>query len=45
MKGANRMSDIEEYKEKMFDEIRHIDENGCEYWEARELMPMLEYSK
>lgn len=39
------MSNIEEYKEKIFDEIRHIDELGNEYWEARELMPMLEYSK
>lgn len=39
------MSNIEEYKEKIFDEIKHIDELGNEYWEARELMPMLEYSK
>jgi len=39
------MSSIEEYKEKIFDEIKHIDELGNEYWEARELMPMLEYSK
>lgn len=39
------MSIIEEYKEKIFDEIKHIDELGNEYWEARELMPMLEYSK
>ena len=39
------MSNIEEYKEKIFDEIKHIDELGNEYWKARELMPMLEYSK
>lgn len=39
------MSSIEEYKERIFDEIKHIDELGNEYWEARELMPMLEYSK
>lgn len=39
------MNNIEEYKEKIFDEIKHIDELGNEYWEARELMPMLEYSK
>lgn len=39
------MCNIEEYKEKIFDEIKHIDELGNEYWEARELMPMLEYSK
>ena len=36
---------IEKYKEKVFDEIKHIDEYGNEYWEARELMPLLEYSK
>ena len=29
----------------IFDSIKHIDENGNEYWEARELMPLLEYSK
>ena len=28
-----------------FDEIKHIDEFGNEYWEARELMLLLEYSK
>lgn len=39
------MSSIEEYKAKIFDDIKHIDELGNEYWEARELMPMLEYSK
>lgn len=28
-----------------FDSIRRIDEHGNEYWEARELMPLLGYSK
>ena len=28
-----------------FEDIKHIDENGNEYWLARELMPLLEYSK
>ena len=28
-----------------FDNIKHIDEFGNEYWSARELMPLLEYSK
>jgi len=28
---------------KNFEEIKKIDENGIEYWEARELMPVLEY--
>lgn len=39
------MNTIEEYKEKTFEEIKHIDELGNEYWEARELMVALEYSK
>ena len=30
---------------KTFEEIKHIDEEGNEYWEARELMPLLEYNK
>ena len=28
----------------MFENIKHIDETGNEYWEARELMKVLEYS-
>lgn len=32
-------------KEKDFESIKHIDENGVEFWYARELMTMLEYSK
>ena len=30
-------------KKSIFDGIRHIDENGNEYWEARELQKVLEY--
>jgi DNA-damage-inducible protein D len=30
-------------KESLFDSIRHIDENGQEYWIARELMEVLGY--
>ena len=29
----------------IIENIKHIDENGNEYWYARELMPLLEYSK
>lgn len=29
---------------KTFEDIKHIDENGVEYWYARELMPILQYS-
>ena len=39
------MNEIEMYKEKNFDDIKHIDEYGNEYWVARELMALLEYSK
>ena len=31
--------------ENMFDSIKHIDEFGNEYWEARELQKLLEYKK
>ena len=37
--------ELEIYKEKTFEDIKHIDEVGNEYWEARELMIALEYSK
>ena len=39
------MNEIKEYTEKVFEDIKHIDENGNEYWYARELMPLFEYSK
>ena len=39
------MNEIKEYTEKVFEDIKHIDGNGYEYWYARELMPLLDYSK
>ena len=30
--------------DNIFESIKHIDENGNEYWLARELMPLLEYT-
>ena len=39
------MNQIKEYTVKLFENIKHIDDNGNEYWLARELMPLLEYSK
>ena len=39
------MNEIKEYTEKVFEDIKHIDDDGNEYWLARELMPLLEYSK
>ena len=38
-------TNIEKYNKKIFEEIKHIDENGNEYWEARELKNILEYSQ
>ena len=39
------MNEIKEYTTKVFEDIKHIDENGKEYWLARELMPALEYAE
>lgn len=39
------MNTLEKYTDKTFNDIKHIDNCGNEYWEARELMPLLEYSK
>ena len=36
---------IEKYNTKMFEDIKHIDEQGNEYWEARELQIVLEYTQ
>ena len=38
------MNEIKEYTEKVFEDIKHIDEFNNEYWFARELMEVLEYS-
>ena len=37
------MNELKEYTEKMFEDIKHIDEVGNEYWYARELAKVLEY--
>ncbi len=37
------MKDIDK-NSSSFEEIKHIDENGIEFWYARELMPVLQYS-
>ena len=38
------MNEINEYTEKVFDDIKHVDEFGNEYWLARELMGVLGYT-
>ena len=44
-KEDDKMNEIKEYTEKVFEDIKHIDEIGNEYWYARELMSVLGYSK
>ncbi len=36
------MNNIEEYTEKIFEDIKYIDEFGNEFWAARELQNVLE---
>jgi DNA-damage-inducible protein D len=38
-------NEIKEYSNKVFEDIKHLDENGNEYWFARELQKLLEYKK
>ena len=39
------MNEIKEYTEKVFEDVKHIDEENNEYWLARELMKVLEYKE
>ena len=39
------MNEIKEYTNKIFEDIKRIDEKGNEYWLARELMNALEYTE
>lgn len=39
------MTDIEKYSEILFENIKHINEYGQEFWYARELQEVLEYSQ
>ena len=41
----NRLEKNENHNNKTFEDIKHIDENGIEFWYARELMPVLQYTK
>ena len=44
-KVDDKMNDIKEYTTKLFEDIKHIDEFGNEYWLARELQNILEYTQ
>lgn len=37
------MTNLAKYNESIFESIKHVDEDGNEYWEARELQKALEY--
>ena len=39
------MSDITKYNEQTFENIKHVTENGDEFWYARELQIVLEYAQ
>lgn len=39
------MKDIQEYNERTFDAIKHLDEYGNEFWYARELQTALKYKR
>ena len=41
----NKLEIKEEYSNQTFEDIKHVDEFGNEYWYAREIMKVLEYSK
>ncbi len=39
------MSDLKGKEYKRFEDIKHIRDDGSEYWSARELAPVLDYAK
>ena len=41
----NKLKKDSSYTNQTFEDIRHIDEHGIEYWYARELMKILEYKQ
>lgn len=45
MKEGVMMTDITKYSESVFENIKHNTDEGIEYWLARELRPVLEYTE
>ena len=39
------MNTIKEYSKTTFEDIKHVDENGIEFWYARELQKVLDYTE
>ena len=42
--GVGVMSNLETYSEKTFENIKHLTDEGIEFWYARELITVLEYA-
>ena len=40
----NKLEEKQNYTNEKFEDIKHFDKNGIEFWYARELMPILQYS-
>ena len=41
----NKLEKIKKYSNKSFEDIKHIDENGIEFWFGRELQLVLDYKE
>jgi len=41
----NKLENVKKYSNKNFEDIKHIDENGIEYWYARDLQEVLDYKE
>lgn len=39
------MNELEKNNNEIFEDIKHVDENGIEYWYARELQIVLDYKE
>ena len=39
------MNELEKINETIFESIKHVDDDGNEYWYARELQKVLEYTE
>ena len=39
------MNELEKINETIFESIKHVDDEGNEYWYARELQKVLEYTE
>lgn len=43
--GVLLMNELKEYNSQIFESIKHIDDEGIEFWKAIELMIALKYTK